>query len=56
MKDNFPCTCGHALALHCGRYDGQENWYPTACDVEECVECPAFTPDNLKYLEQLSVL
>jgi hypothetical protein len=52
MNNQFPCKCGHDINDHELEYNTS-----TAClfdwtgHVPGC-ECPAFNPDNLKYLEQ----
>jgi hypothetical protein len=59
MDANFPCECGHKLFKHTGKFDAQENWYDRAClefNMDGDCQCPAFRPNNLKYLERLSLL
>lgn len=57
MTIDFPCKCGHKRSDHkydsygqliCGIYNGVTPSYLSAY-LDDCV---AYTPDNLKYLEQ----
>ena len=57
LPNNFPCICGHKEKSHfvmtmlggsawCIERNGKDNF-------DEC-DCRKYSPDNLKYLEQLS--
>jgi hypothetical protein len=65
ISQNFPCECGHSKSLH--DYAGPpigEEWcngleYTTrkreGYTLSYPCQCMMYVPDNLKYLEQLSI-
>ena len=60
LSDKFPCKCGHSKKVH--GYAGPpigEGWcngkgMPKDVGLKNTCQCYEYTPDNLKYLEQMA--